>query len=156
MPTVKPRVNVTLTVTDYELLSTLARQQKRSRADMLRDLFETMRPVLERVAVVSEAAQRAQAQAKQGLIDSAEKAEAELQPLLDKALGQFDLFITDVQKQTAGASAERRTQGASAPPQTPVPVITGVRSSRTVGKTPRKVSRKGPRKKAARSARRRS
>jgi hypothetical protein len=150
MPTDKPRVNVTLDQADYDLLSTLARQQKRSRADMLRDLFETMRPVLERVAVVSEAAQRAQATARQGMIESAEKAEAELLPMVQKALGQFDMFLADVQAQADGGGRQQTasTGGAAAapPPPTPVPVITGVRSSRTGGKTPRKVVRQGPRK----------
>lgn len=155
MPTDKPRVNVTLDQAAYDLLSTLARQQKRSRSDMLRDLFETMRPVLERVAVVSEAAQRAQATARQGMIDSAEKAEAELLPMVAKALGQFDMFVADVQAQAEGRQQTASAGGAAAaPPPTPVPVITGVRSSRTGGKTPRRVVRQVPRKVAGRSARR--
>ena len=155
MPTAKPRVNVTLSVEDYELLSKLATQQKRSRADMLRDLFQTIRPVLERVAVVTEAALRAQATARQGLVQSAEKAEAELLPMVQQALGQFDLFIADVQAQADGRQPQASTGGAAAaPPATPVPVITGVRSSRTGGKTPRRVVRQGPRKVAGRSARR--
>ena len=155
MPTAKPRVNVTLSVEDYELLSKLATQQKRSRADMLRDLFQTIRPVLERVAVVTEAALRAQATARQGLVQSAEKAEAELLPMVQQALGQFDLFIADVQAQAEGRQQTASAAGAAAaPPPTPVPVITGVRSSRTGGKTPRKGVHQGPRKVAARSARR--
>ena len=155
MPTAKPRVNVTLSVEDYELLSKLATQQKRSRADMLRDLFQTIRPVLERVAVVTEAALRAQATARQGLVQSAEKAEAELLPMVQQALGQFDLFIADVQAQADGRKPQTSAVGAvAAPPATPVPVITGVRSSRTGGKTPRRVVRQRPRKVAGGSARR--
>ena len=164
MPTAKPRVNVTLEPKDYELLSTLAKQQKRSRADMLRDLFQTMRPVLERVAVVSEAAQRAQATAKQGMIASAEKAEADLLPMLQQALGQFDLFIADVQAQADQATAAGRQPQTSAvgavaaATATPVPVITGVRShgdTRTITpRTVRRVVKKQARKAAGRSARR--
>ena len=153
MPTAKPRVNVTLSVEDFELLSTLAKQQKRSRADMLRDLFQTIRPVLERVAVVTEAALRAQSTAKSGLIASAEKTEAELLPLMQQALGQFDMFLADVERQ-AGASGGQAPEALPPPPRTPVPVITGVRSSRTGGKTPRKGVRHVPRKVAGRSARR--
>lgn len=144
MPTIKPRVNVTLKPEDYALLSTLARQQKRSRADLLRDLFETIRPVLERVAVVSEAAQRAQSTAKQGLIESAEKAEAELQPMVQKALGQFDLFLAEVQQQTEGRAESQPPQAAAAD-RTPVPVITGVRSRKPVDKSPGKRVGKGGR-----------
>lgn len=143
MPTIKPRVNVTLKPEDYALLSTLARQQKRSRADLLRDLFETIRPVLERVAVVSEAAQRAQSTAKQGLIESAERAEAELQPMVQKALGQFDLFLAEVQQQTEGRTESQPPEAAAAAAPTPVPVITGVRSRKPVDKSPGKRVGKG-------------
>ena len=152
MPTAKPRVNVTLRQEDFDLVSKLAKQQRRSRADLLRDLFETIRPVLERVAVVTEAAQRAQATAKQGLVDSAEKAEAELLPMVQQALGQFDLFVADVQGQ-AGA---KQPPQAAPPPRTPVPVITGVRLPTRAPHAPRKRPGKSGRraaKVAARSAR---
>jgi hypothetical protein len=149
MPTDKPRVNVTLSVEDFELLSRLAKQQKRSRSDMLRDLFQTIRPVLERVAVVTEAALRAQSTARQGLIDSAEKAEAELLPMVQQALGQFDLFVADVQQQAA--AADERAGGAPAAPRpAPEPPAsnTGVRSApsapRKPAKPPRRVVSKNP------------
>lgn len=133
MPTAKPRVNVTLKPEDYALLTTLAKQQKRSRADLLRDLFETIRPVLERVAVVTEAALRAQSTAKAGLIASTEKAEADLLPMVQQALGQFDLFVADIQQQAKGAPEAAAVGGAPAS-RTPVPVITGVRSPKQGGK----------------------
>lgn len=159
MPTVNPRVNVTLSPAEYELLSRLAKQQKRSRADMLRDLFQTMQPVLERVAVVTEAAQRAQATAKQGMLASAEKAEAELLPMVQQALGQFDLFLADVQKQAAGADG--RAGGApTAPPAAPRPPSsnTGVRSPptppRKASKPPRRVVAKKPGRRVSRRTKR--
>lgn len=148
MPTIKPRVNVTLKPEDFALLSTLAKQQKRSRSDLLRDLFETIRPVLERVAVVTEAALRARATAKEGLVQSAEKAEAELRPLVAQALGQFDLFLEDVK-----AGAEAPPQAAPAPPQTPVPVITGVRYGKSVDNLTRTPPKPAKRKPASRAGR---
>lgn len=125
-----PRVNVTLKPEQYELVSRLAVLQKRSRADVLRDLFETVMPVLERVAVVSEAAVRASNQAKEGLRESVEAAEEAIRPHVLASLAQFDIFA-----QSLGGAAGEGSAGSPAraerPPEsvpTPVAVTTGVRS----------------------------
>ena len=135
MPTRNPRINVTVSGPQYELLSRLARVQGRSRSAVLLDLFETVTPVLERVCVVAEAAERAQSQAKEGLQAAAERAEAALSPLLAKAMGQLDLLVEDSVKRfkghgpAGGAPAERarsaRPRGSRTPGKSPRPVIRG-------------------------------
>ena len=112
MPTAKPRLQVTLTVSQHELLKRLAKLQKRSSASIVSELFDSMFPVLERVAVVLQAAVRAQESAKEGLMRSTEQAERELRPHLAAALGQLDLLTMDFD---AAASDPGRRSGAELP-----------------------------------------
>lgn len=128
------RVNVSLSANQYELISRLSRVQKRSRADVLRDLFETMAPVLERVVVVGEAAERAAVQAKEGFRESAERAEQAILPHVREAMGQFDAFVDDTIKGIGnahgGAGGARRGQPPQAAPTAPLP-STGLRERLT-------------------------
>lgn len=108
MPTANPRINVTLPPEQYELVSRLAKMQRRSRSAVLLELLETVLPVLERVAVVGEAAQRAHAQAREGLRESVERAEATILPKLAEALEQAD-WLLEEQVRLVQDSAHRST-----------------------------------------------
>jgi len=148
MPTSNPRVNVTLTQEQYELLSRLGKLQKRSMASVLAELLAEVVPVLERVVVVGEAAQRAQVQAKEGLRESVERAEAAILPHITAAMDQFDLLLDDVTKST-----ERQGAAAANPQrQAQLPVGRGAPGKR---KSPRSVTR-GPGRGAKASKRRKS
>jgi hypothetical protein len=92
MATKKPRIQVTLKTAEYELVKRLAKLQGRPMSKVLSDLFEEIAPVYERVAVVLQAAQRAQASAHDGMREAAHRAEAEIAPHLAAAIGQFDML----------------------------------------------------------------
>ena len=92
MATTKPRIQVTLKPSQHQLLQRLAKLQKRSMASVVAELFDEVEPVYERVAVVLEAAIRAQTSAKQGMVDALHAAEAEMAPHVAAAMGQFDLL----------------------------------------------------------------
>lgn len=96
MPSVNPRINLTLPPHRYELLTRLAKLQGSSRAGIITETMELIYPMLERVCVVLEAAERAQQTRREGLLEVVAKAEAELMPLLYDAVSQFDLFMDDV------------------------------------------------------------
>lgn len=96
MPTFKPRVQLTLAQHQHDLLKRLAELQGVSMASLVLDIIEPAFPVLERVCVVLEAAQRAQESSKEGMRSAMAKAEAELMPHLIDAVDQFDLFVGDV------------------------------------------------------------
>jgi uncharacterized protein (DUF1778 family) len=98
MPTLNPRINVTVTPPQYDLLSRLAKHQGKSRAAVLLDLFETVTPVLERVVVALDAAGQVQAQATAGLKRSVESAEQALRPLVATAQGQLDMLVEQALK----------------------------------------------------------
>lgn len=96
MPTIKPRVQLTLNQHEHDLLKRLAGLQGVSMASLITEILEPAFPVLERVCVVLEAAQRAQESSKEGMRTAMAKAEAELIPHLLDAVDQFDLFVGDV------------------------------------------------------------
>src|SRR5579883_735931 len=112
MPTVNPRVNVTLEPQQYELLSRLARAQRRSRSAILRELLELVIPVLGWVVVAVEGAQRAQEMARTGLRESVERAEAAILPHVQAAMGQLDLLVDQL---TQGAPSRPADTPPSAP-----------------------------------------
>lgn len=137
MPTIKPRVNVTLKPHQYELLTRLGRAQGRSRSAILLELLELVFPVLERVVVAVEGAQKAQDMARDGLRESVERAEQALLPHVAAAMGQLDAFVDQV----AGlASPDRAT---SERPPAGGPEAAGGRRSRS--SDPRPVTRGSPR-----------
>lgn len=92
MATTKPRIQVTVSTSQYSLLQRLSKLQKRPMSAVLSELFDEIEPVYERVAVVMEAAIRAQQSAKQGMVDALQSAEAEIAPHVAAAMGQFDLL----------------------------------------------------------------
>lgn len=130
MPTSNPRINLTLTQEQYDLVSRLARINGKSRAAVLMEFFETVIPVLERVCVVAEAAERMQAQTKEGLLASLERAEATIAPLAAEAMGQLDLLIPT-------------SVGAQAVPSAPAPLGRSRAAERSAN-APRSRKRKAP------------
>lgn len=127
MATKKPRIQVTLEVSQYELVKRLAKLQARSMSQVLSDLFTEIAPVYERVAVVLQAAKRAQASAHEGFRNAAEKAEAEIAPHLAAAIAQFDIFETRLGVPGgSGLGAPSSASGADPKPAlTPAPVTRG-------------------------------
>jgi hypothetical protein len=88
---------------------------------VLAELFDEIEPVYERVAVVLEAAVRAQTSAKQGMVDAFQAAEAEMAPHVAAAMGQFDMLVNTfgpAQDVAAGAPSGARI---AAPPSAPTP-----------------------------------
>ena len=118
MPTAKPRLQITLTRPQHELLTNLARLQERSASSIVTELLDQVLPVLERVAVVLQAATRAQESAKEGLKGSLESAERDMRPHVAAALGQLDLLAMELGQGPStppDAAAERRRRRGADP-----------------------------------------
>ena len=128
MATVKPRINMALRPEHFDVVTRLAKLQGRSRSAVVVELLEQAIPVLERVVVVGEAAQRAQVSAREELRSSLEKAEAAILPHVNAAMGQLDAFLpadpsapsssTKAQRDLR-ASAERSEAPSASSPRTP-------------------------------------
>lgn len=135
MPTIKPRLNVTLEPHRYELLRRLSALQGVSMSSILAEFVDTIAPVLERLVVVLEQAQQAHDSVKVGLRRSAENAESAIMPMAAAAMQQLDIFLEQVQssaRDAAGTTDSERSGAAVEAAQLssdPHSVITGVRSS---------------------------
>lgn len=123
MPTINPRLQLTLPPHRHALLKRLAGLQGVSMSALVVDILEEFYPVMERICVVLEAAAQAQATSRQGLRDAVAQAEAELVPLAQATLSQFDLFMSRMDDAT-GVGTERARSAhtvptSSAPPTSP-------------------------------------
>ena len=138
MPTVNPRITITLPTHRHDLLKRLAALQGVSMASTVTELLEEFYPVLERVCVALEMAQQAQETSKAGIRDAADRAVEEMQPMLDTSMAQFDLFMTKIE---SGLSAAIETKsGASEAGLNPRVVTRGSGSQRHAPSKPVKSS----------------
>ena len=92
MPTAKPRVNVVLDQSSFDLLTEFAASQGVSRSSVLADLWETASPVMARVLKMVREVQRAKDSVREGIRAAAIEAESKVLPLQHEALLNLDLF----------------------------------------------------------------
>ncbi len=121
MATTKPRIQVTLKPSQYDLLKRLAKVQKRPMSAVLSELFDEIEPVYERMATVLEAAMRAQASAKKGMVDAFKATEEEMRPHVAAAMGQFDLLEQSFGLSASGSGGA--TSGATTGPVAATPAL---------------------------------
>lgn len=145
MPSVNPRLALTLQPHRHDLLKRLAALQGVSMAALVTDMLEEFYPVMERVCVVLEAAKQAQATSKQGLRDAVAQAEAELLPLAKATMSQFDLFLEGVSQSItapapAGGGGVVPARAGAAPSSPPVDAKASLKRSQA-GANPRVVTR---------------
>jgi len=141
MPTLRPRITITLTKHSHAVLSRLSAASGDSMSEIVTGFVDLAVPSLERVVVVLEQARKAPKEAHAGLAAAVERAERQLLPAMQAALDQQDLFLSDVsaatrpQDRVGGLRAAQRPAPADplrkaladarAPKATPVPVTRG-------------------------------
>lgn len=86
MPAKNKRVSVTLTESQFSVVSRLARVNKQSMSSIIGELVETSEPVLRRVADLCEFAEKAREEQRDVMKASLEEAAGEIEPLLLRAL----------------------------------------------------------------------
>lgn len=109
MPSVKPRLALTLPQHRYDLLKRLGELTGSSMASTVTELLDECYPVLERVVMALEVAKNASESAKAGFRESCDKAIQELEPYRDVVSNQFDLFMDEVTKGNSGVEMTRGT-----------------------------------------------
>lgn len=122
MATTKPRITVTLTQRQHDVLRVISDCGGQPMSAFISDMLEQALPVLERMAESFRKIKAAQDEQKKRLIADLDQAHAEVEPVLDQVLGQFDLFMTRIEE-AAGASGDgKRSAATEAPaaPRTPV------------------------------------
>jgi uncharacterized protein (DUF1778 family) len=110
MPTVNPRINVTLSPSTDALVARLAGLQRVSKSQVLRELLEAAEPALQRAVALMEAASRAHGDVLSGLASSLDRAQEEAERSLQRNLAASDDLVRQ-----AESIAERRPRGARAP-----------------------------------------
>lgn len=90
MPTLKPRVNVTLDPQTYGVIDRLAAIQGRSRGSVISDLLDSIAPVMARTVALLEAAAVAPQQVKDGLRSVVDGIHDELVAVSGRSTQQMD------------------------------------------------------------------
>lgn len=114
MPTAKPRVNVVLDQSSFDLLTEFAASQGVSRSSVLADLWETASPVMARVLKMVREVQRAKDSVREGIRAAAIEAESKVLPLQHEALLNLDLFEEAIKDMLIASEGSQPGAGDSA------------------------------------------
>ena len=135
MTTTNPRVHVTLSPSLFQLVGSMARSQRVSRSQVLRELLEAAEPALQRVVALMDAAERAKGavntQFGESLLRSQELIEAEMNRNIEKLDGMTGDLVSMAQRvegrRPSGRATTKEAHGAKGAelPSTPVPVTRG-------------------------------
>lgn len=129
MPTLKPRVQVTLEPSTHEVIERFARLQNRTRGSIISELLDSIAPPLARTVALLEAAQEAPKSVKDGLRSVVDGLHGELVAVT----GEADAAFRRLESLMGGEN------GSPDHDSTPVPVTRG---SGTDTPPPKKRSRK--------------
>ena len=130
MATDKPRITISLTQDQYDVIKRLSTLQGVPMARVVTDLVAEVTPVLEKVVEALSIAARAQENVKVNLRRVVDQAEQDFRPIVSQVLNQFDMFADQLQTLVHVSGAEAGpTVGAAATDGgtdlSPQPVITG-------------------------------
>lgn len=90
MPTLNPRINVTLSPSLDHLVHRMAVHQRASKSQVLRELLEAAEPALQRAVALMDAASRATAEVRGGLAAHLDRAQDATEDALAVVLSRLD------------------------------------------------------------------
>lgn len=102
MPTIKPRVNVTLEPQTHAVIERLAHLQGRTRGAVIADLLDSIAPVMGRTVALLEAASSAPQQVRDGLRSVVEGVHDDLLAQAGVNSSQMDMLLQEL----SGGSSE--------------------------------------------------
>lgn len=121
MPTQNPRVNVTLSPTTDALVGRMARLQRVSKSQVLRELLEAAEPALQRAATLMEAAAEARDAVKANLGRDLDRAQAQAERAMAKMTANLDSLTVDLVGLAEAVRSRRPARGAEVAPQARAP-----------------------------------
>lgn len=92
MPTLKPRISLTLTTAQVDLFRRMAELQQTSVAKVILQLVESVEPTMREVVVALEAAQAAKGRPAAQVLASMARLQTAIEAATAKAVDQGDLF----------------------------------------------------------------
>ena len=115
MATNKPRITITLDPKTYNVLKVISDSGDKTMSGFVAELLDAAMPTLERMAVTFQAIRNAQEVERQKFLSSIDRAQAAVEPAVMHAVGQFDLFLSTIEKSVTGENtSERSEEGVSA------------------------------------------
>lgn len=124
MATTKPRITVTLTERQHEILQAMTRFSGKPMSSTIAELIEAAAPTLERMAATFQRISQHQDQERQRIAKQLEDAQAVMEPVIMQTLDQFDLFLGKIEQ--AAAAGAQGTCAAALEPVPPPPTNRGV------------------------------
>lgn len=120
MPTQKPRITITLTSRQHDVLRSLSSSSGQSMSSLLCEVLDTAFPVFERMAVTFQHLKQARDAEKAKIAKTLDQAQEAFEPIAAAAVSQFDLFMARVDRAAGAAgSAPSRAGAPAARPKTP-------------------------------------
>lgn len=108
MATTKPRITVTLSKQQYDVLKAISEYGGQSMSNFIGDLLEQSLPVLERMAEAFRRIRLVQDERKKRISEELTDAQNAIEPAFQSVLGQFDLFMSKLESNygSVGASLD--------------------------------------------------
>lgn len=138
MATAKPRITVTLTKQQYDVLRAISEYGGESMSNFIGDLLEQSLPVLERMAEAFRKIRQVQDEQKKRISEELTDAQNTIEPVFENMIGQFDLFMSRLEG-SYGVGNIIVAEGAS-------PDVGAEGASPDVGDAPKEKEEKKPRK----------
>ena len=147
MATSKPRITVTLSQRQHEVLRSISDCGGQSMSSLLGELIEAALPTLERMSNTFQKLRHAHTLERAKMIEAMDEAQAVLEPIAYAAVDQFDLFLGKIEQAVEGVP-----DGCGAPPATPATAQPHPRTNRGVTPTEGKVRKARPAKASSHSS----
>lgn len=111
MATTKPRITVTLTKRQHEVLCTISECGGQPMSTFVSEMLEAALPTLERMAATFQKIKKAQELERAKFLESMAEAQAAIEPVVMEAVGQFDLFLGKMEKAAGAPPAPLTNRG---------------------------------------------
>lgn len=97
MATTKPRITVTLTKRQHDVLKVISECGGSSMSAFVSEMLELSLPTLERMAATFQKLKASQDIERARVVEALDEAQSALEPIAMAAIGQFDLFLGKVE-----------------------------------------------------------
>ena len=109
MATSKPRITITLSLRQHQVLRALSKTSGQSMSSVITELLETSLPVLERMAATFQAIKKAKDQERVRIAQTLDDAQSAFEPLAMAVVDQLDMFLGRVEGAIVGAPPQPRS-----------------------------------------------
>lgn len=120
MATTKSRITITITDRQHAVLASMSAYSGKPMSSTVSELLEAAMPVFERMAVSFQRIDGYQSQHNKHLADNLAKMQANIEPVVDSLVAQFDIFASSVEADLGVAPASS-SGGARPRPNPPKP-----------------------------------